>query len=390
MNPIIQILISFILFLAFRYDSQKNSVGSENPAAGPQIVWDTSTLKRISPALPGERYNAYARMIQLHDQSLLAIYETNGNIVAVKSEDLGATWSAPISVAARNNGTNMAVPDILELQDHSLLACYNPRPYQISPSRKFGIRIKKSYDGGLSWKDEKLIYEAGHEFKNGCWEPSAIQLPGGEIQLFFANEAGYTDSDEQNISVLRSMDNGANWTDKPEVVSFRAGKRDGMPVPLLLRNGRDIVFAIEDNGFGNFKPYIIRNSIADNWSKVTGGASKKRSYALSAKIKDHIYAGAPYLRQLKTGETLLSYQGTEGRTNKMNFADMKVVIGDKHARNFGEKSVPFKIPADKSCLWNSLTVLDDDTIIAVTSTNAYSDHSEIWMIKGRYIRNVLK
>jgi GH43 family beta-xylosidase len=352
--------------------------------SGSHIEWDSSTLKKVSGG-SAERYCGYSRMIQLHDQSLLAIYEASGNVVCVKSTDLGSTWSAPVSIAARVEGVNMAVPDILELKDHSLLACYNPRPRDISPSRKFAIRTKKSDDGGLTWKDERLLYEAGHEFKNGCWEPSAIQLPGGEIQLFFANEGIYTGSDEQNISLLRSADNGLSWTGTPEIVSFRAGSRDGMPVPLLLKNGKNIVFSIEDNGFTNFKPYIIRNSIQDNWANIADAGSPGRSYALANKIGDELYAGAPYLRQLSTGEAILSYQGTEGRTNKMEFADMKVVIGDEEARNFNRKSVPFIIPENKSCLWNSLCILNDNTIIAVASTNAFSDHTEVWMVKGHLV-----
>jgi len=378
-------LAMFCISLSFS-SSKKMILANQKAPANSHIEWDYSTLKKVSSSAANERCG-YARMIQLHDQSLLAVYEASGNIVSVKSADLGVTWSVPVSVAQGADGTNMSVPDILELKDHSLLACYNPRPYDISPSRKFGIRTKKSYDGGLTWKDEKLLYEAGYEFKNGCWEPSAVQLPNGEIQLYFANEGDYLNSDEQNISMLRSNDNGLTWTKKPEIVSFRAGKRDGMPVPLLLNNGKEIVFAIEDNGFDAFKPHIIRNSIKDNWASTVNANSTNRSYALADKIDDKIYAGAPYLRQLKTGETILSYQGTEGRTNQMKFADMKVVVGDDQARNFTRKSTPFIIPENKSCLWSSLAVLNDNTIVAVTSTNAYSNHSEIWMIKGRLVQD---
>lgn len=385
----VSINISVACLLLLSGCGKKNEV-PKSPvlSTATHIEWDYSTLKKVSSGSP-ERYCGYARMIQLHDQSLLAVYEASGNIVCVKSSDLGATWSEPVSIAPKADGTNMAVPDVIELKDHSLLACYNPRPFEISPSRKFGIKTKKSYDGGLTWKEERLLYEAGHEFKNGCWEPSAVQLPGGEIQLFFANEGPYTGSDEQNISLLRSADNGLTWTKEPEIASFRSGSRDGMPVPLLLKNGKDIVFSIEDNGFTNFKPYIIRNSVQNNWAGIVDASSTNRSYALADKIGDEIYAGAPYLRQLKTGETILSYQGTEGRTNKMEFADMKVVIGDSEARNFRKKSTPFVIPANKSCLWSSLCVLDDNSIIAVTSTNAYADHTEVWMVRGHLVQDAI-
>lgn len=376
--------IAPLIFLSLSYGKKKNL--PESPIVGSRhVVWDKATLKKVSASVIGVKYCGYGRIVQLQDESLLAVYEADGSIVCVKSTNLGASWSLPVSVAPREVGTNMAVPDILVLRDQSILVCYNPRPYNISHSRKFSIRTKKSYDGGKTWKDGKLLYEAGYQFENGCWEPSAIQLPEGEIQLYFANEGIYTNTNEQNISMLRSSDNGLTWTNTPEVISFRAGKRDGMPAPLLLNNGRDIAFAIEDNGSVNFKPYIIRNTIQENWASAVGGNSSNRTYALADKINDEIYAGAPYLRQLKTGETILSYQGTEGRTNKMENADMKVVVGDEQARNFNKKTVPFVIPANKSCLWNSLAVLKDDTIIAVTSTNAYSGNTEVWMIKGRMV-----
>lgn len=350
-----------------------------------RISWDESTLQKVSAS--GKGYCGYARLIQLQDRSLLCTYEADGSVVVAKSSDGGKTWSPPITVAPRENGFNMAVPDLLQLKDGSVLICYNPRPYQQSTERKFAIRTKKSYDSGLTWKDERLLYEAGHEFKNGCWEPSAIQLPGGEIQLYFANEGVYLNSNEQNISLLRSRDNGLTWT-TPEMVSFRSGYRDGMPVPVLLQNGKEIVYAIEDNGVGNFKPYIIRTRVEANWSAPVLSDAADRNYALAEKIPDSIYAGAPYLRQLSTGETILSYQGTEGRPNKMNNAEMKVVIGTADARNFTNKTSPFKIPPSRSGLWNSVSIIDKDVVVALTSTNAFSENgaTEVWMIKGRVIR----
>ena len=120
-----------------------------------------------------------------------------------------------------------------------------------------------------------------------------------------------------------------------------------------------------------------------------GADSPDRNYALAEPVADNIYAGAPYLRQLKTGQTILSYQGTEGRTNSIDFAEMKVVIGDNNARNFTCRSSPFDIAANKSGLWNSLAVLSDNTVVALTSTNSYSrGNTEIWMIKGHVIPEV--
>jgi hypothetical protein len=378
-GSIIIIVCWFQLIVGCNVIKQKST--TSKTSKGVNISWDVSTLRRVSS--PGPRYCGYARLTQLYDQSLLAVYEADGNIVCVKSTDLGSSWSTPIFIARKAEGVSMSVPDILELKDHSLLVCYNPRPGRNASGKRFGIRTQKSYDGGVTWKDERTLYEADYTFQNGCWEPSAIQLPSGEIQLFFANEGDYPNSDEQNISLVRSSDNGLNWTKMREIVSFRSGSRDGMPSPILLQNGKEIVFAIEDNGFVNFKPYTIHSTVKNNWKTVVGASSNDRNYSLAIPLADSIYAGAPYLRQLKTGQTILSYQGTEGRINKMNFSEMKVTIGDRDARNFSHKSVPFVIAKNKSGLWNSLAVLSDNTIVALTSTSSYSTGSmEIWMIKG--------
>lgn len=372
-------LLFLLIFIAGGVTAQ-NAVGIKPAVEGIRIAWDHGSLTKVSAGRGG-----YARMIKLADQSLLCVYEVDGNSVCVKGD--GKTWTAPIVIAPHENGVNMAVPDILLLKDNSLLACYNPRPGRgADTSRHFGIKTKKSYDGGQTWTDERSLYQADNKFENGCWEPSAIQMPNGEIQLFFANEGPYRRSNEQEIAMVRSTDGGLSWS-LPVTTSFRPRSRDGMPVPVLLKSGKEIVYAIEDNGFRNFKPYIIRSSVNNNWQKTIGANDVNRTYALADKIPDSIYAGAPYLRQLKTGETILSYQGTEGRINDMNHSEMTVLIGDERAMNFNRKTVPFKLAPEKSGLWNSLSVLDEYTVAALTSTNNYTTGrgDEVWMIEGHII-----
>lgn len=392
----IKIFIAFILFAASSCSKKTTGIavgGTENnnTVKSVSIAWDQASVKRLAPQTGRSTgYCGYPRMTQLHDKSLLCVYEiSSGNIECTKSFDKGNTWSVPVMVAARQNGINMAVPEILELKDYSLLVSYNPRPSPIDSSKHFAIRTKKSYDGGLTWKDERLLYEAGSKFEDGCWEPSQIQLPSGEIQLFFSNEAIYTTTNEQNISIFRSIDNGLSWTIHPQIVSFRAGKRDGMPVPILLKEKNEILFSIEDNEAVDFKPSIIRTTVDGKWTELVNGTSPNRNAALAKPLADSIYAGAPYLRQLQTGETILSYQSTEGRNKDWNQACMHVVIGDTEGKNFTQQSIPFEVPLSKYGQWNSLCVLDDNTVIALTSTNAFANNTEVWMIKGHVIKNAI-
>jgi len=355
--------------------------------AGFDIVWEQSSLKQVSVG-----GGNYARIIQLRNGKLMCVYESDAGIESTISTDLGKTWLTPVKIASSVTGISMAVPDILELKDHSLLASYNPRPYNVNgvldTSRHFAIITKKSYDEGKAWTDERLIYQASYRFEDGCWEPSQVQLPSGEVQLYFSDEGVYTQSNEQNISMFRSLNGGLTWSNKPQIVSFTPGHRDGMPVPILLKGKNEVLFSIEDNVGGQFKPSIIRNSFAQNWQKTIGTADAERSYALTPKLPNEVYAGAPFLCQLHSGQTLLSYQSTQDRANNGDLACMRVAVGDNNGRDFINVTTPFTVPLDKHGLWNSLCVLGDDTIIAVTSTDAYGKNA-IWMIKGHLVKKTL-
>lgn len=349
------------------------------------IVWDQSTLAQVS----GSGNSNYARMIQLNNGDLICIYESRGGIQCSLSTNLGKTWLPQATIAASIPNVGMAAPEILELKDHSLLASYNPRPRKVGgawdTTKRFSICTKKSYDEGKTWIDERVLYKAGYTFDDGCWEPSQIQLPSGEIQLFFSNEGVYTHSNEQNISIFRSNDNGLTWTKNPEIVSFRPHYRDGMPVPVILKGTKELYFSIEDNNNGQFKPSIIHKKFSGNLNKTIVTTGPERSYSVVAGLPDSVYAGAPYLRQLHSGETVLSYQGTLNRINKWQLAAMMVAVGNNKALDFKNVSMPFNIPLNKSGLWNSLCVLSDDTIIALTSTNAFSNNTAVWMIKGHLV-----
>ena len=378
----------------------------EYTAPRSRIAWDRSSRVAIFPT------GNYARMIELSNGTYIAVAGGGKGTQVTRSSNKGATWSTPVVVAPVVDGVAMAVPEIMECSDGSLLLTYNPRPADgnTDKNKRYGIRARTSNDRGVTWSDEIFVYDASYTSGEGCWEPSTVQLPSGEIQLFFSNENDYTTSNEQNISMFRSQDGGRSWSLSPEIVSFRAGGRDGMPVPLYLPATDEIILSIEDNGYvgfmGRMRPMIVRSTVARDWKPYVDAASPYREYALTEPLNRIENAGAPYIRKALTGEILLSYQGTEGRdvpvingvkTNDYS-QEMIVAVGDSRGHDFTNRTAPFALPlgpggvwpADNvgyQGMWNSLSVTSDGLIWAITSTNAFTyPQNQIAAVKG-YLLN---
>lgn len=345
------------------------------------ISWDQETLVLV------HENGGYGRMIRMQDRSILCSATVGDGINVKRSQDDGKTWSAPTRVSGPLHGP-VTNAEMLQLSTGRILLSFNERPHNnIQP---YTIQLCMSDDNGATWSSPKKLYEGGAEFENGCWEPAHIQLPSGEIQLYFANESPYRQSTEQEISMMRSRDNGEHWS-KPERVIFREGHRDGMPVPLLLRDGKTIVVAIEDNaypyfGIPFFRPAIVRMPVEDNWQ--TGTVTPASSYRALAFPQPGYslvrVGGAPYIAQLPRGETILSFQSP---AHSLKYQTM-VYIGDKNAQNFEHPTVPFTLSKGTSALWNSIFIKDDDIVTAISETTI-NGKSGIWAIDGHIIRRII-
>lgn len=341
----------------------------------PRIFWDLKTESTVFA--PNNSYTGYSRLIQLNDGRLLAVVENSGIKIAF-SDDKGATWHGEKRIVFNPSGIAECVPDLLQLADGSIIVGYNPRPSApYSVDRKFGIRAKRSTDGGATWSNEIYIYDASHDGADGCWEPHFIQLPSGELQCYFADESPYTSSGEQQISVCRSFDNGITWS-KPECVSFRPGNRDGMPAAILLEDPDEIVVIVEDNGWygnmGNFTPTTVRCPLSTNWHNYHVGGAEDSNRDMIYTFTPWANMAAPYIRKVSTGYTVASCQGLFQRTQGQH--DMFVAVGDRRARNFERLSRPFSLPENRAAMWNSLAIIDDSVVVAVAGIDG------IRMIKG--------
>ncbi len=387
----------YILILAFLIscepadENQNEEIEYNDPITGTRIAWDFSSKQKLVPVVGTTiGYSSYARAIELSNGNFMCVYEVDGRIEFIESTDKGTSWEAAVVLSPYVDGVARTVPEIIELSNGDIIISYNLRPSwaNTDTNKKFAIALKISNDNGNTWSEEDIIFEASHTPDDGCWEPCVLELPTGEIQMYIANEADYTFSHEQNITMFRSADKGLTWS-SGEIVSFSAGSRDGMPVPLYLEDSQEIVVAIEDNFQYNFKPAIVRTTINDNWASGFVGRDSNRAYALKHDVRTTAYQGAPYIRKLPSGNVILSYQGTEDRrgNNEMSNSTMYVEVGDKTATNFDNKTTPFDIPVGKFALWNSLSIMNGK-VWAIASTNAFSGTiQEIWTISGQEIND---
>lgn len=350
---------------------------------GVRVAWDGSSERKIAES------GNYARLAALSNGTYMAVYEAGSDVVVSRSSNL-ESWSSAMKVVpgfrttvnGKTCNVNVANPEIAVISEDLILVAANYRPVEqeIMP---YSIVLTSSRDGGVTWEEPQVLYEAGCRFADGCWEPSFLQLDDGTLHLYFADEGPYTSSDEQQISVLISKDKGQTWSDTPVKVCYRKGYRDGMPVPAVF--GNKIVVAIEDNVSGQFKPYTVETSVNDPWKSPIGGNTVFRSSAFSSYIDPGIYMGSPYLVRLPSGEALMSYQTTEGRSDNWELSCMEVAIGDEKAKNFGKVTRPFSVPEGRSGKWNSLFVYDSNTVVAVTSSDKDGKNVAPWIKKGYLI-----
>ncbi len=341
------------------------------PYTRSRLFWDNATRKTVFPS------GGYPRLIQLADGRLMAAVENSGIDIAF-STDKGSSWSEPIKLVTNTNNTPNCVPDLVQLADGTIIVAYNPRPSTpYTPDRLFGIRCKRSTDNGKTWSDEIFVNDASYTFGDGCWEPFMMQLPSGEVQLYFADEGPYLTSSEQQISLCRSFDGGQTWS-AAQKVAFRAGYRDGMPSAAILHDGKTIALAFEDNGWSginDFLPTIVTCPLETNWNNYwVSGTSSNRWQAVDFSLCTMYKGGAPYLRVLPNGETILSYQG---HGNGLEPLAMLAYVGNEEAKQFRGMTMPF---GTENSLWNALSVIDGGTIVAIGSMSGRID-----MIKGRAV-----
>jgi hypothetical protein len=352
----------------------------DNSKSTVTITWDASATKISHDVYFAE----YGRIRRISPTSLLLTYHCGGvsdywnNIALRRSDDNGATWSdAQILMTSNVPGYyGFSDPDILVMQNGWLMLTYVGRGNP-DDNQHDNVQIRISKDNGVSWGNPQIIA------LGRSWEPGTVQLANGDIEMFYSSEAKWwpSSSPQQDILFIHSTDNGAHWS-SPKEVAYFSNDRDGMPVPVLLNNNKGIAFAIESVN-NSQSPWIMWSSTDAKWNYAGDGSTQNGRRWLAT--NDNIFGGAPYLVQLPTGETLLSFQASDGRNIGSDWqkSTMLIYTGNSVGNNFTRLANPWpQLPVNEGAYYSSIFLKDATTVVLVTTRSMPDGHSEIWWKEG--------
>ena len=349
--------------------------------------WDQSRLEpnfrqytEVTEAKLRVRQAHYPRIKKISDDRYILFYQDRQHgwdIYYSVSSDL-KDWglglplftSHSITVNGESDTLCYSTCDATVLQNGDIMAVASFRS-----SRNFrrtneynGLAMRISSDGGKTWGEEQVIY------KGSNWEPQILQLPTGEIQVYFTHggpkiqpqmEAGIPTSEmvpSSGTAIIRSYNNGKTWDPyvmEPPYAAHRVSQQythtdkgiqvftDQMPCAILLNNTKTIALALESKFVRNGKDvlYITMAYNDDNWAVGLGLDEEG-----PADKQENMWSGAaPYLRQFPSGETILSY-------NQKRF---QIRLGDSLARQFGDPLFPLR----GTGRWGSLELIQSHIVV---------------------------
>ncbi|MEC3880507.1 hypothetical protein [Parapedobacter sp. 10938] len=394
---------------------------SVTPISGVRIGWDYNSLEQLA-----ERGQAPV-MVRQNESNSVVVYEANGEVFLRSSADGGNTWDAPVTLFEKTthegkDGSYAITytdlkknPSIIQLQSGDLLAACAVYYQYTEPNSN--PRLDISYPAGILVKkingNDLLIGEAKEVFFNlGCDEPAFLQLPNGDIQLYFTNGAVETDlallsatgldlsHPTRRIDMISSSDDGDTWSSK--VARFGANDVEqrwiGAHTIVSRYNqinseasavtiNEKIILAFSDNQNVTFKPYTVRTPLTNPWPFAINGDAQERDYALYKLLPDNQLIAGPTLLNLPSGEVLLSYETDFGKASGIR--SMGVAVGNADAFDFTNDTHPFGFSDKHMSRQSSLVLWDTDTIAALATSNYILEtDSAPYLIKGLIMRDL--
>ena len=309
----------------------------------------------------------YPRIKQTANGEYILLFmngQTGNDIYISRSKNLKKWYGTEKLFTSSKTPKKMyASADAIVLANGDIIAAAGLRGDYTANQYTNGIEIRRSTDNGKTWTEPELVYTGG------VWEPSLLQLPSGEVQLYWTNthvkgapvdQLGRADDNSTGTAMLRSYDNGKTWNGNPSVLyaaqivaqQYTFTGTDGkyysgqMPVATVLNSGK-IVLALEvrtknSKGEKTYNMSFAYTDASNSWP-VSLGLDEEGPVSLK---KDVILkAAGPYIRQFKSGETLLSYHwGTSwysliGNTSATEFNERLNVFGDEQVDIWGSTEI---------------------------------------------------
>lgn len=314
-----------------------------------------------------------------YKNKVLCFYEDNGVISMKKGDGEAKEWGEPVKVAEYKDGAAIS-PGPLVLKNGHILCFYVDSPLE-DYKDYFRIMLTRSKDEGETWSKPEKLFQAGNNFKAGCWEPSACQTKAGDIYLFFSNELPYGDNNEQEVTMLVSKDGGVKWS-KPEKLYAKETRRMGAPAAMTLGDDKGMLLLVdempEETTHEKNKLLMLFSTVEDCWERPLTLKNETVWDPFISSMEKETYAASPSISYLSTGETVLSLSYNESGRKEPEIA---VFVGDRTGKFFTHKSAPFKIAPEVKAHWSSIYVLGGDRI-AVAAATTLNDKQGIWLSFG--------
>lgn len=310
----------------------------------------------------------YPRIKQMANGSYIIFYHNSSSTIGAScdyaiSSDL-KKWTArgkifdPFAITDSDGIANrraFSTCDAVVLANGDVLAVasYRAENRYTQLTKDAGLVIRRSKDNGHTWGEALQIYQGVN------WEPYLLQLPSGEIQCYFTDSnRTFIQGNDTGTAMISSKDGGLTWTpafgSSPYYVlrteHFVNGSRyfnNQMPSVIKLNNSNELAAAMEANigGYHISFAYSGEGGQFPHLNVNQQGPTDRHDLAF--------LGSAPYLRQFKSGETILSYNQN---------SRFRLKIGNAKARNFGDDYLPALFT---SGYWGSLETVDAHHIIGV-------------------------
>ena len=338
------------------------------------LEMDYSSIVTLEQPKITPEYPMYPRIKKLADGSFILIYQQNlsaHDVYYARSNNLKSWTEDGTQLFAKTDMNQyesqvkdrvlFSSADAIVLANGDVLAFASFRlnkGYKLNNLNN-GIMMRRSSDNGRTWSEPQVIY------RGTTWEPSALQLASGEIHVYFTSAD--PNKGDSGTALLRSNDNGKTWTSIGKVIRQNAGTAtdgsgdliftDQMPVAIQL-NGKDRIAVALESRFGRTgtsedKYHLSMAYSSDDWA--SGALTGEAEGPADRKSNIFLNEAAPYLRQFRSGETLLSSNAAKV---------FRIRIGNALADKFGSP-----MPSFKNGCWGSLEIIDDHTVVGVFPTS---------------------